>query len=101
MWQPCVADPGCLFRIPDPDFSHHGSQIQGQKDSGSRNTVTKYAVVRYRITPKYGTVLRRNTVPYPFSLFLGYCIPVLRICVQGILKIRRKGLGTVPSKFLE
>jgi hypothetical protein len=33
----CVAirdpDPGCLSRIPDPNFFHPGSWIQGQKDS--------------------------------------------------------------------
>jgi hypothetical protein len=28
-----VADPGCLSRIPDPDFTHPGSQVP---DPGSR-----------------------------------------------------------------
>ncbi len=26
-----VADPGCLSRIPDPDFTHPGSRIQKQE----------------------------------------------------------------------
>jgi hypothetical protein len=30
-----VADPGCLFRIPDPDFTHPGSRIS---DPGSKNS---------------------------------------------------------------
>jgi hypothetical protein len=28
----CVADPGCLSRIPDPNFFHSASRIQGQKN---------------------------------------------------------------------
>ncbi len=31
-----VSDPGCLYWIPDPNFSKPDPQIQGQKDSGSR-----------------------------------------------------------------
>ncbi len=30
-----VADPGCLSRIPDPNFFYPGSRIQGKKNSGS------------------------------------------------------------------
>jgi hypothetical protein len=29
-----VADPGCLSRIPDPDFTHPGSRIPKQQQKG-------------------------------------------------------------------
>jgi hypothetical protein len=29
--EPNVADPGCLSRIPDPDYTHPGSRIQKQQ----------------------------------------------------------------------
>jgi hypothetical protein len=37
-----VADPGCLSRIADLNCLHPGSQIQGQKDSGSRIRIEEF-----------------------------------------------------------
>jgi hypothetical protein len=37
-----VADPGCLSRIPDRNFFHPGSRIQGQKDSQIRIHIKEY-----------------------------------------------------------
>jgi hypothetical protein len=37
-----VADPGCLSRIPEPNFFHPEYWIQGQKDSRIRIRIKEF-----------------------------------------------------------
>jgi hypothetical protein len=43
----CVADPGCLSRIPDPDFTHPGSRISDPKTATKERDEKKFVVIPF------------------------------------------------------
>jgi hypothetical protein len=81
-----VADPGCLFRIPDPTTAsknsfeevktYSGSRIQGQKGTGSRIRIRNIVYAQYFTFVGRRSLLRKykeqrkNRIPaivYPFQ----------------------------------
>jgi hypothetical protein len=58
--KPSVADPGCLSRIPDPNFFHPGSRIQGQKGpdpvSGSASASKNLSILTQKIVSKFSEI---------------------------------------------
>jgi hypothetical protein len=70
-----VADPGCLSRIPDPNFSS-GSRIQGQKDS--RFDLDFKYFFTLKIVSKLSENLSRMFIPDPDPDFFPILDPLVK-----------------------
>jgi hypothetical protein len=55
-WLTCsVADPGCLYRIPDPDlnFTHPGSRISGPKTATKERGEKNFFVIPFYLATNF------------------------------------------------
>ena len=48
-----VADPGCLSRIPDPDFTHPGSRIPDPKTATKERGEKKFVIITFYVATTY------------------------------------------------
>ncbi len=64
----CIADLGCLSRISDPNFFHHGSGVK--KIPGSGSASKKLRILTHKIVSKLSEILSRMFIPDPDLDFL-------------------------------
>jgi hypothetical protein len=48
-----VADPGCVSRIPDPDFTHPGSRISDPKTATKERGEKKFVVIPFFVATNF------------------------------------------------
>jgi hypothetical protein len=63
-----VADPGCLFQIPDPNFFHPGSRVK--KIPGSAFTSKNSSILTQKIVSKLSEISSKMFIPNPDLDFL-------------------------------
>ncbi len=67
-----VADLGCLSRIPDPNFFHPGSRVQGEKDSRIPDPYShqRISILTQKVVSKLSEIWSGMFIPDPDLDFL-------------------------------